>query len=197
MDMQVDFSGPIVQYFANLQSVLCQLNQDEINASMNALLSAYDRSAAIYCFGNGGSASTASHMLNDFNKGISGELQKKFRVYCLNDNVPILTAIANDIGYSAVFSRQLEGKANSGDLIVAISGSGNSENILQAVTYAKSRGCKILGVTGYDGGKLWELADYHMHVPCHNMQIVEDIHLVLNHMMMSVFSDALKRDTGH
>ena len=189
----MDFSKRIDTYFSTVTATILKVDQIEINAAMNQLLAAYERGSAIYCFGNGGSAATASHMLNDFNKGVSYELDKKFRFHCLNDNVAMLTALANDVGYEFVFCKQLEGKLQAGDLIVAISVSGNSHNVIQAVEYAKSCGCSVIGITGYDGGILRKLADYHMHVPSYDMQVVEDIHMIFNHMMMKLFCQTLGR----
>lgn len=183
----IDFTSKIDSYFSAVSKVLKEVDQSELNLAMNAILTAYYRGADIYSFGNGGSAATASHMMNDFNKGISYELEKKFRFHCLDDNVAILTAIANDIGYPYIFSVQMEGKLHQGDLVVAISGSGNSANVIRGAEYAKSCGCCVIGITGYDGGELRRLADYHMHVPSFDMQIVEDIHLIFNHMMMKSF----------
>lgn len=187
-----DYTGRIDEYFSSVHSVLSSVDRAEVDSAMNALMDAYARGGEIYCFGNGGSAATASHMMNDFNKGISYGLDKKFRFHCLDDNIATLTAIANDIGYSHVFSVQLEGKVTANDLVVAISGSGNSENVIKGVEYARSCGCKVIGITGYDGGKLRTLADHHMHAPCFDMQIVEDVHMIFNHMMMKLFSQDLR-----
>lgn len=191
MERKIDFNEQIGTYFSTVAATLTQVDQTDLNAAMNALLAAYERGSAIYCFGNGGSAATASHMLNDFNKGISYDLDRKFNFFCLNDNVAMLTALANDVGYPYVFSKQLEGKLQTGDLIVAISGSGNSANVIQAVEYARSCGCEVIGITGYDGGRVDQLADFHMHVPSHDMQIVEDVHMIFNHMMMKLFCQVL------
>ena len=110
----------------------------------------------------------------------------KFRFQCLNDNVPIIMAVANDIGFEEIFRFQLRGIIESGDIVIAISGSGNSENVLKAVEYAKECGNKIIGLTGYNGGRLKELSDISLHVPVNSMQVTEDIHMVFDHLMMSV-----------
>ena len=164
----------------------------KLNLAMEAITDAFHRDAKIYTMGNGGSAATASHMVCDFNKGVSSVVGKKFRLQCLNDNVPSVMAIANDMSYDEVFSYQLQGVLEPGDLLVAISGSGNSKNIIKAVEYAKTTGCKVVGITGYSGGKLMQMADYKMHVAVDDMQIVEDIHMIFDHMMMRVFCDNLK-----
>ena len=105
---------------------------------------------------------------------------------CLNDNTPTLMAIANDFSYEDIFRYQLEGRLRPEDLVIAISGSGNSKNIIKAVEYAKETGAKVVGITGYSGGKLRELADYHMHTEIDDMQIAEDIHMIFDHMMFFV-----------
>ena len=147
----------------------------------------------IYVCGNGGSASTASHMQNDFNKGISEYTDKKFRFYCLNDNVSTMMAVANDIGYEEVFRFPLVNVITDKDLFIGISGSGNSKNVLNAAEYAKSIGAKVLGITGYSGGKLKEMADYSMHVDEMDMQIAEDLHMTFDHMMMKIFYNYLTK----
>ena len=162
------------------------MDKDKVVQVLDALLDAYEREAAIYVFGNGGSASTASHMANDFNKGISEYTEKKFRVCCLNDNLATVLAIANDIGYRDIFSFQLKNKVQKGDLVIGISGSGNSQNVIDALNYAKEQGATTVGWVGFDGGEVSRIADITFHVPLNNMQIVEDFHLILNHLMMWV-----------
>ncbi|MGE1062816.1 SIS domain-containing protein [Megasphaera paucivorans] len=186
--MMIDFKTDMQQYFTREMEVIKNLDINELNSAMNAIYDAWQREAVIYVFGNGGSSATASHMVCDFNKGISDGHAKKFRLQCLNDNMPIISAIANDISYDDVFSYQLEKILRTDDLIVAISGSGNSKNIMKAVEYAKQIGTKIVGITGYDGGKLKKIANYSMHVPINDMQIAEDIHMIFDHMMMHIFS---------
>ena len=191
MEKHIDFKEKITAYFSDVKSTLDKVDLEEINAAMNILMDAYIRGSCVYCFGNGGSASTATHMLNDFNKGISYNLDRKFRFYCLNDNVAMLTAISNDLGYENVYITQLKGHLKAGDIVVAISGSGNAPNIIRAVEYAKDCGCSVIGISGYNGGKLRQLADYHMHAPIDDMQVVEDMHLIFNHMMMRLFCQTL------
>ena len=141
-------------YFEREQEVINNLDFEEITDAVQAIKEAYEREATIYVFGNGGSAATASHFVCDFNKGICEKLDKKFNLICLSDNTPIVTAIANDISYDDVFYFQLKNKIKPDDLILAISGSGNSKNVIKAVEYAKEVGTKIVGLTGYSGGKL-------------------------------------------
>lgn len=189
----VNYKKAMEAYIEKEIVVLKKLDLDELNLAMEAITDAFHRDAKIYTMGNGGSAATASHMVCDFNKGVSSVVGKKFRLQCLNDNVPSVMAIANDmLSYDEVFSYQLQGVLEPGDLLVAISGSGNSKNIIKAVEYAKTTGCKVVGITGYSGGKLMQMADYKMHVAVDDMQIVEDIHMIFDHMMMRVFCDNLK-----
>lgn len=182
----------IKAYFEREKEAISNLNYDEIAEAVEAIKAAYERSATIYIFGNGGSSATASHYAGDFNKGICEKLDKKFNLVCLSDNTPILTAIANDISYDDVFVFQLKNKLKPDDLIMAISGSGNSKNVIKAVEYARQVGTKVVGITGYSGGRLKELSDYKMHVNIDDMQIAEDLHLAFDHMMYRVFTDSLK-----
>lgn len=181
----------IQKYFEREIEVIKHLDYAAIAETVMAIKDAYQREAAIYVFGNGGSAATASHFVCDFNKGISEKLDKKFHLICLNDNVSVLTAISNDISYEEVFSFQLMNRLKETDLVLAVSGSGNSGNIIKAVEYAKEVGAKVIGMTGYSGGRLKELADYYMHVEVDDMQITEDLHMAFGHMMYAVLSDYL------
>lgn len=175
-------------YFDREIEVIRRLNIDDINEAVNAIWSAYEREATIYIFGNGGSAATASHFVCDFNKGISENKEKKFNFVCLNDNYPMMMAIANDYSYDEVFRYPLVGKLKPTDLVIGISGSGNSKNVINAVEYAKKVGASVIGITGYHGGKLKELSDYHMDVMEDDMQISEDLHMVFDHMMYYVLN---------
>lgn len=182
-----DYKSEIIKYLENEIAVLRALDVDAINEVLNLLERTLDTENTIYIMGNGGSAATASHYQNDFNKGVSEYTEKKFRFLCLNDNVPTIMAIANDIGYDEIFRFQLRGKLRPGDVVIGISGSGNSNNVLNAVEYARECGNTVVGITGYNGGRLRELSDYSLHVPVNSMQITEDIHMVFDHLMMSIF----------
>lgn len=182
-----DYKSEIKEYIENEVAVLHALDVDALNEVLNLLEQAFENENMIYIMGNGGSAATASHFQNDFNKGVSEYTKKKFRFLCLNDNVPTVMAIANDIGYDEIFRFQLRGRLQPGDLVIGISGSGNSKNVLNAVEYAKECGNTVVGITGFGGGKLRELADCNLHVPVNSMQITEDIHMVFDHLMMSIF----------
>ncbi|MGN0851529.1 MAG: SIS domain-containing protein [Candidatus Ornithospirochaeta sp.] len=179
-------SDYISEYLEMEKKTIESLNREELLSVVNAFLDVYEKEGTIYVFGNGGSASTASHMANDYNKGLNEFLDKKFRFVCLNDNVATLMSIANDISYEEVFRMQLRGKLEEKDLVVGISGSGNSMNVINAISYAKEMGVKTVGLCGYEGGKLKALSDVVLHVKLNNMQIVEDIHLIFNHLLMYV-----------
>jgi D-sedoheptulose 7-phosphate isomerase len=171
--------------------VLAQLDAEAVSAVMNALDAARLRNANVYIFGNGGSASTASHFANDFNKGLSEHLEQPFRFICLNDNIATVMAIANDISYDAVFEFQLRGKVTENDVVIGLSGSGGSTNVLRAIACARANGALTIGLTGFDGGELARRADISLHVPVMSMQITEDVHMLFDHLMMAVFYKAL------
>jgi D-sedoheptulose 7-phosphate isomerase len=144
---------------------------------------ARDAGKRIYAIGNGGSASTASHFVNDMGKGASVGRETRFKTVPLTDNVEWMTALSNDISYNDVYVEQLKNFAETGDVLLAISGSGNSENILRAVTYANEVGCKTVGFTGFGGGKLKDLAQEVIVVDSDHMGRVEDLHLIMQHMI--------------
>jgi len=187
-----EFHSGIQSYFDLEKQIIDRLDIDSINHSMNVLMEARERGATIWTMGNGGSAATASHFVCDFGKGASEALGgKKFNFRCLSDNIPIMMAIANDISYDDVFLFQLQGVLKPEDLVIAISGSGNSKNVIKAVEYAKRVGAPVIGITGYSGGRLRELADYSMHVPIDDMQVTEDIHMMFDHMMLRVLGERI------
>ena len=134
--------------------------------------------------GNGGSASTASHYITDWAKMVPLATGKKFRGICLCDNVGLITAYGNDLSYADVFSGQIDALMDEGDLLIAVSGSGNSPNMLRAAEAARLAGGRVLGVVGYDGGRLMSLCDHCVWVPSFDMQLCEDVHLMFGHMVM-------------
>lgn len=186
-----DYISEINTYLEHEIDTLKALDVNEINAALNLLLETFEGGNTVFVFGNGGSSATASHFQNDFNKGVSEHTEKKFNFLCLNDNVATVMAVANDIGFDEVFRFQLIGHMRPGDVVLAISGSGNSRNVINAVEYAKEQGAKVIGLTGFGGGKLKELSDVSLHVPVNSMQITEDIHMVFDHLMMSIFYRSL------
>lgn len=171
-------------YLDYLGRVLEQLDADEIARFIAELFRARDSGGRIYFFGNGGSAATASHFVNDIAIG-SRSWERPFRAVCLSDNNAVLTSIANDFGYDRVFVQQLQGHLHPDDLVVAISVSGNSPNVLAAVEYARSCGVRVVSLTGFDGGRLRELADVAVHVPTNVGEYgpAEDAHMILDHLV--------------
>ncbi|MCH5339462.1 MAG: SIS domain-containing protein [Acetatifactor sp.] len=183
-----DYTEQIANYLEMEKKVLENLPKEDISTVMNVLETARLNRKRIFICGNGGSASTASHYECDFNKGVSYDQDIKYDFECLSDNVPMMMAIANDIGYDDIFVVPLRNKLNKGDVVIGISGSGNSENVVRALAYANETGAETIAICGYSGGKIKELAKYNIHVKIDNMQIVEDVHLMLDHLMMYILS---------
>lgn len=177
----------LIQDYLSLEiDTLKKLDVEALDRAIALLADCYENQRTVYLFGNGGSAATASHYQVDFNKGISEFTEKKFRFHCLNDNLPTLLALGNDIGFEEIYRFQLRGRLRSSDVLIAISGSGNSKNVINAVEYAKEQGCQIIGLTGFDGGRLRALSDVSLHVPVNSMQVTEDLHMMFDHLMLSV-----------
>ena len=145
---------------------------------------AFESGKKIITCGNGGSASTASHYITDWNKMVNLATGKKFRGVSLCDNVGLITAYGNDLSYADVFAGQIDALMDEGDLLVAISGSGNSPNVIKAIESARRAGGRVLGVVGYDGGKMMPICDHSVWVPSFDMQLCEDVHLMFGHMVM-------------
>lgn len=182
-----DYKSKLKIYLEKEIEVIKSLDLDSINAVMNALEEAKSKHKTTYICGNGGSAATASHFVCDFNKGLNDEASQ-FKFQCLSDNTPIMMAISNDIGYDEVFRYQIKGRIVKDDILFGISGSGNSINVINAMEHAKSVGAKTIALVGYDGGKMKQIADYCIHVNVNDMQISEDVHMIMDHLMMHVLS---------
>ncbi len=179
------------QYITRLKNVLDAFDHATFDQMVAAVLDAYTRRAHIFVMGNGGSGATASHLACDINKGCCVDLEKKFKMICLNDNMPTMLALANDISYDAIFEEQLKNFFNPGDLVIGISGSGNSQNVLLAIRYAAAHGGKTIGWSGFGGGRLAGLVDLAFVAQSHDMQQVEDAHMVVAHMLMQAVYAAL------
>lgn len=179
----------IEAYFEKEKKALDAISKVDLNKLMNLLVEAKDSGKSIFIMGNGGSAATASHYVCDFNKGISLGKDKMFKFICLNDNVPTLMAYANDLSYEDVFVGPLKNYMQKGDVVIGISGSGNSENVIRAIQYANENGGVTVGLTGFSGGKIKELSMYNVHIPVNDMQITEDLHMVLDHCMMKILCE--------
>lgn len=184
----MDYRKKLREYLADEIKVIQSLDLDAVNSVMNVLEEARLSGRHIFICGNGGSAATASHYCCDFNKGISEMQKQKYNFECLSDNVPTMMAVANDFSYDEIFRLPLKNKMNAKDIFIGISGSGNSKNVVNAMEYAKSIGGTTIAVVGYSGGKLQKIADYCIHVKVNHMQMAEDVHMILDHMMMSVLS---------
>ena len=182
-------------YFEYLGSVLKKINTAEIKQFVQTLLDARERHASIFFIGNGGSAATASHFANDLAIGTK-QYAQPFSVYSLTDNVPILTAVGNDFGYESVFLKQLQVYAKNGDVVVGISASGNSPNLLSAFEYAHELGAKTVAITAFDGGQLKKIADENIHVPTGLGEYgpAEDAHMILDHLVSSYLMRLLKHE---
>jgi D-sedoheptulose 7-phosphate isomerase len=192
MDVNCNYKKDAKKYIKKVIDTLKKIDTEAISDVINVLIETLYSDGIIYVFGNGGSAATASHMQNDFNRGVSEYSNKKFKFFCLSDNVATITAIANDFSYDEIFVQQLKDRLSENDVVIAISGGGNSKNIVKAVEYAKIKGNTVIGITGFDGGKLKLLADYNLHVDVDDMQVSEDIHLLFNHLIMSVLKSKFR-----
>jgi D-sedoheptulose 7-phosphate isomerase len=173
-------------YLAYVTQALQSVQPQEVQNTIDLLWRAYQKGRRVFVIGNGGSAATASHLAQDLAKGTRRTLsqKKRIRALALTDSVPFLTAYGNDDGYEVVFEQQLRNHAQRGDVLIAISGSGNSPNILKAIAWAKRNGLATLGITGFDGGKLRRLAQHKLHVPLNDMCTAESVHSVLLHYIV-------------
>lgn len=173
-----------LDYLNELKDLLNIFPHDRFEEIGRTILDAYHNEKHIFIMGNGGSGSTASHFVCDINKGSCLDLEKKFKVICLNDNMPSILAYANDLSYDKVFVEPLKNFLRSEDIVIGISGSGNSKNVIEAISYAKKKGAKTIGLSGFDGGKLAQLVDIPFVADINDMQKVEDVHMIVVHMLM-------------
>lgn len=181
------------QYFQSYRNIVSSLPYGCIEQVIEELVRCYEAEQNVFLFGNGGSAGLASHFACDLGKGtiIEGNGHKRFRVLSLTDNLPLLTAWANDSSYDMVFAEQLRNFIRPMDVVFAISGSGNSPNVLRAMEVARDVGAFTMGLTGFQGGKMRSLCDLCIVVPSDNMQIIEDFHLSVAHAIFSVVRQRL------
>ncbi len=179
----------IGRYIADLQQTLDRLPHEPIRATIEALHEARLHGRKVFIMGNGGSAATASHFACDLSKNTRQPGLLPFRVLGLTDNIATLTAYANDEGYENVFVQQLASFVQKGDVVIGISTSGKSPNVIAAIALANQHGATTIGLTGFDGGYLGPLVDIHVHVTSHSVEQVEDIHLMLEHLICTVLRD--------
>lgn len=179
-------------YLSCVAGLLQDAPAEDIRKAADMVLDAYRKGKQVFIMGNGGSAATASHLACDLQKGIGClSTEKKFRVMALTDNVPIMTAWANDTDYSNIFAEQLATWVMPGDLVIGISGSGNSPNIIRGIETAKSKGAITIGMSGFQGGKLAEVADHNIVIKSDNMQHIEDVHVVIAHLIFRYLLEEL------
>lgn len=178
----------IEQYLQTVVKSCGLIRQDEIAAIYHVLLKAARNRGKIYLCGNGGSSSTASHFQSDLNQAFASSCQMMPAV-CLTDNIAAVTAVANDVSYDDVFCHQLRYQLEGQDVLIAVSASGNSANVVKAAEFAKEKGCAVVALVGFDGGRLKAISDYVFHVPVSNMQIVEDLQLLFCHLVSTLIRD--------
>jgi len=172
------------EYFDILVRTIGKIDLAEVSRAAQLINTAWQKGKQIICFGNGGSALTAQHYITDWNKSVYLKTGRPFLGRCLVDNIGLVTAYANDLNYEDIFIAQMRPLLQPEDLVIGISGSGNSENVLRAIEYGRKHGAITLGIVGYDGGKLKMLAEHSVWIPVDNMQITEDLHLAFGHIVM-------------
>tara|TARA_A100001011_G_C14101047_1_gene752795 strand:- start:73 stop:675 length:603 start_codon:yes stop_codon:yes gene_type:complete len=172
------------KYFNYLNSLLNKINKDELNNFVDLILKARENQSSIFFIGNGGSASTCSHFANDLSIGTKS-LDNPIKAYCLNDNIPIMTAIGNDYGFEEIFFQQVKIHLKKNDILVAISASGNSNNLIKAIALANKLGGISVSITGFDGGNLSKISQNLIHIPTEigDYGPAEDGHLIINHLV--------------
>ncbi len=188
-----DVDARAVKYLNEVVKTLEAMERDfpsKAQTIVTALVKARDAGRRVYICGNGGSASTSSHMASDLNKGASRKDAARFKAVALTDNIPAMLAWANDASYDDIFVEQLKNHLERGDIVIGISGSGNSPNVLKALHYANDEGAVTIGLTGLDGGKLAQLAKIVYVVPNQTMQQIEDVHLLIEHMLSMILRDS-------
>jgi D-sedoheptulose 7-phosphate isomerase len=190
MTIESDIRG----YLDRLLKTLDEMPVDALAKLSEMLYRAYIDGKQVFILGNGGSASTASHMAADLGKNTIGPNMRRFRIMSLNDNIPLLTALSNDLGYENVFAEQLQNLIQPGDVLIVISGSGKSPNVLRAMEYARSRSAEVAALLGFDGGPAAELSDLTVLIDSDNYGVVEDAHLIINHMLVEHFRQRLAEE---
>lgn len=189
MDAEGDnFLSPFVKqgsdYLTRLKSACEQIPLEKVELLANSMLGAWREKRQVFIFGNGGSAGNAVHLANDFIFGISKSFGSGIRIHALSANISVITCLANDIGYDSIFSYQLGLMSNPGDVVIALSGSGNSPNIVRALEYSGEAGLDSFAVLGFTGGKSLNLSKTAIHIPVEDMQISEDLQIIIGHMIM-------------
>ena len=179
----MDFNGFKSEYINQLDEVLRNIDHDDFEKFVSLITDAYENGRMIFVIGNGGSAACATHWVCDFNKGVNVSGSPRAKVVSLSDNTGIVSAIGNDISYDDIFSYQLANFASEGDLVIALSVSGKSPNLLNGLKMAREKGCRTASVIGDYNGSLKNLSDVCIVIPSKNYGVVEDIHLIINHII--------------
>lgn len=185
---ELNLEKTINTYLNSVKNVLDNLDRQEIEFFISILLNAYKADRYIFVMGNGGSGSTSSHLACDINKCISLGLENRFKVISLTDNMPIMLAHSNDTSYDNVFIEQLKNFLRPGDVVIGISGSGNSKNVIKAIEYANKNGAITVGFTGYNGGILKQICNHSINANIDDMQVTEDAHMVLVHLITRILN---------
>ena len=182
--MRSSFSAFATDYLERLHQACSLIPIEAVEQLATAMFNAWKDHKQVFIIGNGGSAGNAIHLTNDFIYGISKRMGSGIRMHALPANQAMVTCLGNDLGYENIFSHQLAVLGQSGDLLIALSGSGNSTNILNALLQAKNQGLTSFAILGFDGGKAKDVCDHPIHVPVHDMQLAEDSQLIIGHMVM-------------
>lgn len=179
----------IKNYFNALKDVIDRFPVDDLITLVGVINEVRDSGRTLFICGNGGSWATAAHMVNDFSKNTRQSGMKRLRVVGLGDNIPLLTAYANDEGYDRVFAEPLMSLMKPDDVLLAISGSGNSPNVLLAIEAAHSISGKTFGLTGFSGGKMKQLVDHCLVIPSNSMEMIEDFHMIVDHIIATILTE--------
>lgn len=188
---QATLNDRVDTYLAEMEEVVRAISRTDVRQVVDLLFEAWRQGRTCYIIGNGGSASTASHMMNDLNKMTSLDGARRFRAIALTDNMPYITAVGNDIDYADVFLEQARNLLLPGDILIAISGSGNSENVIRAAQFARDLGAGVIGLCGQPGSRLCNIAEATVTMPTKNICQQEDGHLMLNHAIALTLRDRI------
>jgi len=188
----------IKSFFDEIRKCIAEIDIDAVKKIADVLYTAWKNDRQVFILGNGGSASQASHMAADIGKNTIGRIYdpriKRFRIIALTDNISLITAYANDVGYDEMFSQQMRNLVKEHDVLIVISGSGNSPNVLKAVEYARECNAITIGLLGFDGGKVKNLLDYKIIVNSDNYGIIESVHPAIHHLMVVYFRQEIENE---
>ncbi len=185
------WSNLIANYLTELRAALDRLDTEDLIRALSALEDAHRNGKRIFTIGNGGSAATANHFACDFGKNAIKDEENRFKIISLAEGICAITAYGNDMGYENTFVQQLKNLMDPGDILIAISASGNSPNIIRAVEYARAQKSFVIGLTGFDGGRLKGLSDINIHAATDVIEAVEDVHLIALHIIVYAAKNSL------